>query len=466
MTTEKSINNIAQTSKNKVMDDKDVVSVEVDSFATFGPIERDKSRLLKNGVWIASGQGFAALATLGGVRLITELASPSLFGSFVLLNGLLNLVQGILFQPLAQAALRYYPEFSKSAHILELRRHMSTVFRLRWFCGLAVMTGLALIDITTTHYLTFTSWLLLAAALGIEGWKTVELVMRNAARNQKAYSAFFIADSLARPIGAVLAAYFFNVSVELLLLGQTLGTFLVLVSFSHFSKSRIQQNRAEYPLDVVLNERLTKGMAQFAAPLLWTSLVCWFSAQADRYIVGGMIGIAQAGIYAAAYGLTSRPLLMIGTANEATLRQVLYTAVSRGDRRGMLKASCVWLGLNLAMSTIIASLIVIFSEPIVRCLLAEPYRETSISLIPWLVFGHVPLLAAQAIERLLYAVQRTHAVLFVQAISACVSIIVAVLGATWAGLIGVAVAVPVYYSLQLLMTLWIAFNSIKDPIYN
>jgi len=425
------------------------------------PIKPNSSRLLKNGIWIAASQGFAALATLGGVRLITEHASPSLFGSFVLLNGVINLMQGVLFQPFAQAALRYYPEFADSGHVPELRQNMTTTYRLRWFWALIMMSGVALIDVTWIHYLSFTTWFLLSLALGMEGWRTIELVMRNAARRQRAYSVFFVTDSLVRPIGAVLAMYAFGVSVESLLLGQTFGAFLVLMLFCHSSESQIPLNGEGRLFNDVLRESQNKRMAQFAAPLLWTSLVCWFSSKADSYIVGGMLGLAQAGMYAAAYGLTSRPLLMIGSISEATLRQNLYTVVAGSDRRGILRASFVWVSLNIVISAFIASLIVIFREPIVRVLLAEPYQETSIILIPWLAFGHVPLLAAQAIERLLYALQKTHAVLLVQSISAGISLVIAFVYAKWFGLIGVAVAVPVYYSLQMLMTLLIAFISFK-----
>ena len=91
----------------------------------FGFWTTERVQLFKDGSWIAGGHALAAIAALVGIRFITEIAEPSVFGAFALVNGILALLQGVLLQPMAQAAFRYYPDFAMLNGASELRRHLS-----------------------------------------------------------------------------------------------------------------------------------------------------------------------------------------------------------------------------------------------------------------------------------------------------------------------------------------------------
>jgi len=429
-------------------------------------VTAERLQLYKDGLWIGGGHVLSAIAAMVGVRFITEFAAPSLFGAFTLLNGILALLQGILFQPMAQAALRYYSDFAVVDSTSVLKRHLFSTFLGRWLWGVALCTVVAIVDTFTQQYLSVVVWLLLILSLLLESWKTVEIVMHNAARRQVAYSTLYTADSIARPAVMVLAAWVFGASLESLLLGQIVGTLLVLIGFAAFSaKEKGAVFTAVFtkegpPLPEV--DHLKKGMTRFATPLVWTPIVGWISGVADRYIVGALFGLAQAGIYAGAYGLASRPLLMIGTISEAALRPALYVAVARGDRSSTHRILAFWVGLNLLLAGTAAALLSLLNLRLVDWLLAKEYRSASAELLAWLAFGHVPLLVAQAFERLAYAHHRTRAVILVQAASAGIAIVAAILGAWWKGLMGVALAVPVYFSLQLFLTIPITIQSTKE----
>ena len=71
------------------------------------------------------------------------------------------------------------------------------------------------------------------------------------------------------------------------------------------------------------------------------------------------------------------------------------------------------------------------------------------------------LLLSQTVERLLYAQQRTQAVTLIQATSAIGAILGAIVGARWAGLFGVAVAVPFYLAAQLVVTTIVTVSSLE-----
>ena len=418
------------------------------------------ARLSRDAMWIATGHGVGAVATLVGVRLVTELAQPSLYGRFVLLNGVLALLQGVLLAPMAQAALRFYPDFAAAGAALQLRRHLFGLFGRRWSWSLLVITLIGSIDVLVSHWLSPLTWLLLAFALGLEAWKTIEIVMRNGAREQASYSALYAADSIARPAGAVLAAWTFGASVESLLLGQSVGTLIVLAALSGLSRIARDPLPSKGFSATAVTEHFKQSMRSFASPLLWAPLVGWISGLADRYVVAGLLGVAQAGVYAAAYGLASRPMLMIGTVSEATLRQVLYAAAAKDDHAGVRKTLGCWIAANLLAGIAVVAFLSVFADVVVHWLLAEEYRLVAAQLLPWIAFGYVLLLASQATERLLYARHRTGAVLRIQAASALVAVVAALVGAQWFGLIGVAAAVPVYFSVQLLLTITVAHRTL------
>lgn len=418
-------------------------------------IQKPVFRLLKEGLWVTIGQITAAVATIAGIRFITELAEPSLYGKFVLINGIIALLQGILFHPMAQAAFRYYPEFEKNKAIPALRRYLSNVFLKRWLYCSAILLVCALIDALTFRYISISIWILVSFNLVLESWKVVEIVMRNASRRQSAYATLLAADSIARPLGAILLAWMFGGSTATLLAGQTMGILLVLTGFTVFAVVSKNSDSIVPISKNVDTEHLKQNMTLFAKPLLLMPIVGWISGLADRYIVGGVLGLAQAGIYAAAYGIASRPFLLLSGITEATLRQPLYAAFSNLDPRGTRRLITTWVAFNILIGVIGVFLIYWLQKPITSLLLAENYYDAA-DLLTWIATGYVFLIIAQAVERLIYAAKNTLLVIHIQFISSGVGLLLAYIASKTIGLKGVALAVPIYFGLQLLITLFYA----------
>jgi O-antigen/teichoic acid export membrane protein len=424
--------------------------------ATPGRLKANSAlRLLREGIWITAAQATAGIATLIGVRFITELAPAALYGTFVLMNGGLSFLQGILFAPMAQAALRFYPDYVIASSDSRLRRELVRVFLTRSAKTLALLVLACVVDVVWLHWLSPLAWALVGVGVFVEAWKAIEVVMRNAAGQQRTYSFLIAADAVARPLGAVCAAFAIGASVESLLLGQLLGAFFVLGGLSRFSAPLRREPVATLPNSDRASQ-LGAEMNRFAAPLVWAPMLGWLTGLADRYVVGGMLGVAQAGVYAAAYGLASRPLLMIGGVTDATLRQMLYGAVASRNGERLGGTVKIWIGANLVAALVGAIVLTVFAHPLVAWLLAHEYRSTSALLLPWIAFGYALMLVTQPVERLLYAANKTRTVIALQSIGALTAIICAFVGAQWKGVFGVAVTVPIYMAVQLLITIWAA----------
>jgi O-antigen/teichoic acid export membrane protein len=422
-----------------------------------GLLAASEARLLGEGLWITGGHAVAAIAALIAVRLTTEVAPASLYGAFVLLNGALALLQGVLLQPLAQAALRYYPEYASRGGSVVLRRHIAAVFARRWGWSLVGAALACVVDSVTLQFLSTATWLLLTGALGLEAWRALEIIVRNAARRQAAYAALYAADGIGRAAGVVVAAWALGPALESLLVGQCIGMFVVLVLF-RILRHHEHEAAGEDVSSHGEASSMVDGMSHFAIPLLWSPILGWMSGLADRYIVGGLLGLEQAGIYAAAYGLVSRPMLMIGAVSDATLRQPLYSSDTRGERKAVQATLTVWVTVNVLAGGLLALVLTMFGSSITNLLLAADYRADAARLMPWIAVGYVLVLVDQAVGRLLYARRRTSIVIGIQGTSAVLAVIVAGTAVWWKGLLGAAMAVPVYFGVQLILTISAAFR--------
>lgn len=397
---------------------------------------------------------------MAALRFLTEVAPPELFGAFVLFNGGLALAQGLLFGPGGQAVLRYYPSFAESGWEYRLRAWAVDLYRRRWTWAAGGILMAAVADEAFFRRVSLALWLLSLAAVAIEGWRTLEIAMRNAARFQRQYALLLAADTIARPLGAITAATVSGASLESLVLGQTLGGAIAVSAFA--LRPRVLGIHGRDPSLIPRElERFEEHMRRFAAPLTWLPVLGWLTGLADRYIVAGLLGLAQAGVYAAAYGLASRPLILVGAITEATLRQYFYEAVESRDRGSARRILMVWLGLNLVIGTAIAVGLSLGGGTLSRWLLAESYHDAATALIPWIAAGYVALICAQALERALYSRGQIGAVVVVQTASAGLSVTGAAIGAYLGALRGVAAAVFVNFILQFVLTAWVVSRCSK-----
>lgn len=418
------------------------------------------SRLLRDGSAVGLGMAAASLATLIGMRLLTELVAPALFGGLALANGIITLMLGILVQPLAQAAFRFWPDHESEGTTGALIRLLNRAIARRLLLAGGLVLAAIIADRLWLGWLSPTAWGLVLATFAIDALRTRQTTLLNASGRLKGFALLIALDALARPAGAAALVVFAGASLEALLAGQALGAGLVLAGFLVHAQRQRSFPASNLPPS---GAELTP-IARFSLPLAGIALVAWATGMADRYIVGGLLGLAAAGTYAAAYALGSRPLLLVGQVTDATLRQRLYAAHSAGDSQAMRRTLQRWLLTNLGAGLSFALLLALAADLVVRLLLGPAYRLEAAALLPWIAVGSALYLGAQAIERILYAERRTRLVLLLQAATAAIGIAAAAAGAYLAGARGVAIAVPVTFGAQLLMTMMASRHMFRqDP---
>jgi O-antigen/teichoic acid export membrane protein len=437
-------------------------------------IDRATKRWLGEGFWVIAGQALSAIGTLAGLRLLTDLLSPRVFGEVVLVMGIVFLANGVAAGPLMQGLLRQYPE-AVAANSVEILRAVVNKY-------LAVLVALT-VAVCLAGFLLYgwfvpvSPWIgpLGGGLLTVEILRQRELTFLNAARRQRLTALWMTADVWARPALAWGVIAVTGATAVATLAGYLIASVALLFAFMPWrvkggdGQDRIQGQSAKAAVagkgsafgDVqaeAARRQLSRTFLRYTLPLMPLGVVGWISGQADRYLIGGMIGVEQAGIYAALYGIVARPFLMVGATLESWMRPAYYEAVVAKSLTREKKLFQFWVVSMVGAALAGVTGFALWHEEIATVFLAAPYRSGS-WLMPWVAVGYGLLVVAQVYGRVCYAHNDTKAVLLAESIGGAVSLIATVYGLMQFGLAGAAYAVPVYFGAQLIAAIVFAWRA-------
>lgn len=411
-----------------------------------GQTRSARRKLWSDATWVALGQGLGALAALATIRLMTGALGPEAYGSLTLVIGLSALSSGLSVGPWFQAVIRMYSDSAREGRVAWLR---SVSRRLLLRNAAIASAGLLLLAAASLSPATLATGMLLVALLVTETLRTLEIVLFNAARRQREAALLTAADAWARPLAAVTILQATGWGVQGALLGYLAGSLAVLLALRAMVRLEGDREGTE-PVEPGEAQDLSRAMTTFALPLIPVALFGWLSSIGDRYVIGGLLGIGQVGIYAAAYGLVGRPFLTLSSAIELVYRPMLHDAVAAGDAALEARLKARWLLVTLAASAAITLLICLLGGSLVRLLLAQGF-ESATRLLPVLAVGHLLHNLALVFMRFSHAYKDTRAVMVVSGVSAALAILIAI-PATWTlGLLGAALAVPVAYAFEVVL---------------
>ena len=405
-----------------------------------------RRRVLVDGAWVALGQVGAALGALTGIRVLTEFLPPRVFGEVSLLLGIATLGYGMAGGPFVQAALRFYPDCAREGTLPRLRAVTTS---------LLVLSGLLLATLWSIgwviYYQSFDTGVLLGLLLiplfALDMVRSLDVALFNAARRQRPMALWTAADAWARPLLGALCVVTIGVSAQAVLGGYIGGALAVMLLFwlTTQREGASTHDTASHKAQDLLRQNLLR----YALPLLPLGLAAWSSSLADRYIIGGMLGIEQAGLYVAVYGIASRPAISLCGGIETTLRPLYFHAVSNNDTAAIRHTFIAWFGMVATIAAAIFLLFLLFSDVIAYWCLGERYRGGS-ALMPWIAAGYSLSAMSQVFSGIAYARYHTHHVLLAQLTGAIASVVLGIVGVYLFGIQGAAAAVTAALGLQLL----------------
>jgi O-antigen/teichoic acid export membrane protein len=388
--------------------------------------------------WIAAGQVVAALSTLVGMRLLTGVVLPETFGQVTLLVGAAGLAVNLLCTPLSQAVLHEFSASKSSCDISNSKSAFAAALVRSLTIGLSPVLICALL-MTMWAPTPMVSVLLMVGIVCFDSWRTAGLIIANASHAHKLYAAWFAADAVLKPMLALIGVWIFGSSSNVVLAGYFMAGIVLMPMSWRVLPPQLRSGAAE----TLIRNRLWS----YALPLLPLGIIGWVTGLADRYVIAGTMGLAKAGIYAAAAALASRPILMFGSTLELFFRPKYQEAV-HGDSAQAKRYINRWVAMAVAGGGATLLALTLWHQQIAALLLGPDFRAGS-KLMPLIAIGYVFLIVSYVFERICYARARTARVLYIQMFTAAAALASLYIGAYFYGLIGAAIAVPVYYSVQL-----------------
>jgi O-antigen/teichoic acid export membrane protein len=416
-------------------------------------------RHLTDAFWVVSGTALSALGTLVGIRVLTQVLAPGDYGAVSLAQGLSTLAISLVATPLTQAAIHYYPVLNRGDStgelLASLRRCFSTA--IPWILVGTVLAGIAYAHWSNGSPILVLTLLLLLAS---DCWRSANVSLLNAARRHRTYALWVAGDATFRPLLASLAVLALG-SSPAVVLGAYLAVSVTLIVLFSRRREKAVPTETRAPASPEDPAALDKRMWAYALPLIPLGLIGWVSNLGDRYIIGALLGVADAGVYAAIYGLSSAPFMMVGGTVELALRPVHQAAVARGDHRQSLRMYRIWLITVAVVCGVGVLALAVGHRLVASYFVGSAYRYAS-DLMPWIGLGYAVRSVSYVFERMCYAYGQTRRVLVIQSWAVAATIVATPLGIVTLGLRGAAMAVPVYFSVQLAVAIVLALRTLKQ----
>ncbi|MEP7246193.1 MAG: lipopolysaccharide biosynthesis protein [Gammaproteobacteria bacterium] len=410
-------------------------------------------------LWVVGGQAVTALGTLIGVRILTQFLPPAAYGVVSLALGISTLVVALVAAPLTQAAMHYYPAVAATGSVRTLLTSL-----LRCFLRMAPWIGIAAV-LAAGAYLKWGDGsaivaLILLVLLASDSWRSANLSLLNAARVHWRYGMWQALDAWGRPLLGAAAVLTIGPSPE-----AVLGAYACVSAFLVFIfAGRVWRDESHAPSvdssahgSIALDARLWS----YALPLVPLGIIGWASNLGDRYIIGGLLGVASAGMYAAVYGLAGAPFMLVNGTLEQGLRPLYQAAVSRGDHHRANTILKMWVSAAVGICTAGVILFVLCHEWIASLFVGKAYRDASV-LMPWISVGYGIRAVSYVFERVCYAYGKTRRALLTQLYAVLAAAAITPAGVIALGLKGAAMAVPVYFSVQLAVAVFFARRTLGE----
>jgi O-antigen/teichoic acid export membrane protein len=343
-------------------------------------------RLGRELIWISLGQGLAVLGALVGVRLLTSVLTPDIYGQLALAMTLALLVNQVLLGPLSGAALRFYaPAHEKgelSAFLAALRRLLTNASGLVLLTASIISVALLLAGQISLFWLAVATF---SFAL-LSGLNSILDSLQNAARQRSIVAWHQALVSWGRYLLATGMVLLVGATSTVAMTGYALATFLVLLSQLWFFWRMVRPTTGISVSTTASPQRWRTQIFTYGWPFAAWGIFSWAQLASDRWALQMFATTQDVGLYAVLYQLGFYPIMILTGLMVQLVSPVLFRrAGDASDTSRMQQVYALnWrLTLGALLLTGVAALLSFaLNEPIFRWLVAPDYRA-----VAWLLPG-------------------------------------------------------------------------------
>ena len=346
------------------------------SFASFW---KRSQVLRKEFIWVGLGNILAFFGSLAGIKVLTFLLGPEEYGRLALGMSIVGLTSLVLYGPSAQAIWRFFSVYRERG---ELGLYFF-VFKRAYavFAILVLMVG-AVAGLGLRYWAgSDWSWLVALAFLFgmISGTCGGLTSLQSAVRDRSVVALHQGADPWLRLALAVAVLHWLGPHSPIALLGYALGTALVTASQLVFLRKR-DDVRAHWDAPAPGRMELRASFRElwaFASPFVLWSAMATLSSYSDRWILQGLFGPREVGIYFGLYQIANAPVSLMGVVLGQLVVPIVFERAGSMTSPAQAKAasrlfrwSVLLMGLAMVLLTLTMGL---FSRFLVRAATTEEF---------------------------------------------------------------------------------------------
>lgn len=393
-------------------------------------------RLSKEGFWIVLGQVLAIAGALFGIRIITELLSPAVYGELALGMTVALLANQLVFGPLVNGVARFY---STAVEKGKLPGYVSAVRRLLLSAALLIL----LVSILTAVVLYFAGavkWVSLVVVAAIfsvlAGYSSAFSSLQNAARQRFVASLHLAMDSWARFLIAAGLVVLFGATSVVAMAGYAVSLALVLLSQFYFSKKILPYATCAKDDEIILRNQIVSYSWPFVA---WGGF-SWMQFASDRWALQFFAAPRDVGLYAVLFQLGYYPASLLTGMATQLLAPILYQRVgdaSDPDRiYAVNKLGWRLTGFALAVTAVGFFIVLFLHLQIFALFVAKKYSTVSY-LLPWMLLAGGVFAAAQTVALNLMSQMKTQAMTTCKIATSIIGVLANFAGAYLFGIPGI-----------------------------
>ena len=394
--------------------------------------------------FVVLGQALAAVGALVGVRLLTEVLAPTLYGQLALAMTLFTLIQQLLVGPFAGAFTRFYTVAFENN---EVPSYLQSIFWLMGRFGLLVLIlGAAAVifmevsgqgDLVLLTVTTILFTLIAGTNIFLDGIQT-------AARHRIVVAWHQSISIWLRFLGAVLLISLLSASSQVAMAGYAISALFVLASQAYFFKFSISkdinyQTLAMRPVRGIWVDKINI----YASPSIIWGIFTWAQMTSDRWALQAFTSTQVVGYYSALYQIGYYPIILLSTVLSQFISPILFHQVGEATdlvRWEKAKRLVGWLVLASSAGTMsIFGITLLLHKPIFGLLVGDEYRIVS-SYLPWLTLSAGLFTIGQMKSLLIMTTLNPKQLLLPKILTAVAGVLLNFLGAMWFGLPGIVFA--------------------------
>lgn len=405
-------------------------------------------RFFKEGFWIVLGQVMMVTGSLVGVRLLTELLSPSSYGELALGMTIATLVNQTILGPLGGGISRFYaPAIERgdlSGYLNAARKLVSYAIGLIVLIAIASAVGLTIAE--ETQWVAITGVALLFSA--ISGCNAVLSGIQSAARQRAIVALHQGEDPWLRSLISVGLLLWLGATSTVAMVGYAIAATIILGSQIFFVQNIIISSA----VNTTGVNNWDRKIWKFSWPVGIFGIFTWMQITSDRWALQVFSTTHDVGNYAVLYQLGYFPISLITGMVMQFFVPILYqragdaSVSTRINNVNNLSWYLTWTTLGLTGLIFVAAHL--FHALIFRILVAEEYNSLSY-LLPWIILAGGMFASGQSLASSLLAQMKTREMMVVTIATAVLGVILNFMGVYWYGISGLVGAGVIFSMLYL-----------------